>query len=170
MSHLLLIGFMGAGKSTVGRALASTLGLPFVDLDQRIEKTAGKSVQALFMDGEESFRVVESAVLRSLASEDDAVVACGGGVVTRDSNIAALHELGTVIYLKVSVGESLARIGDTASRPLLAGPDTAAAAAVLLSGRESLYAAAADIVVDTEGLEPTAVVTRILSILNGEAQ
>lgn len=169
MSHLLLIGFMGAGKSTVGRKLADALGLPFVDLDEQIEAAAGKTVSELFMEGEASFRAVESSVLRSLASHDDAVVACGGGVVTRDSNIALLHELGTVIYLKVSVGEALARIGDTSSRPLLAGQDTAAAAAVLLSGRERLYAAAADLVVDTEGLNAEAVVARILPMLSGDA-
>ncbi|PKQ29359.1 MAG: shikimate kinase, partial [Actinobacteria bacterium HGW-Actinobacteria-10] len=92
MNHVLLIGFMGAGKSTVGRLLAQRLSLPFIDLDERIEEASTSSVQALFAQGEDAFRAVESSVLRSLAAEPDAVIACGGGVITRDSNIATLHE------------------------------------------------------------------------------
>lgn len=161
MSHVLIIGFMGAGKSTTGRLLAQQLGLPFVDLDQRIEATAGRSVGAVFAEGEDVFRALESQVLESLVTEEDSVVACGGGVITRDSNIATLKRLGTVVYLKVSADEAIARIGDTSSRPLLAGPDTATAASVLLRGRESLYSAAADIIVDTAGLQPAQVARRI---------
>lgn len=166
MSHVLLIGFMGAGKSTAGRLLAHETGLPFVDLDERIEAAAGTPIEAVFAQGEDVFRTLESGVLEALAAQEDSVVACGGGVVTRDGNIATLRRLGTVVYLKVSADQALARIGDTSTRPLLSGSGGVDAATMLLRGRESLYAAAADTVIDTDGLEPEDVVRRIAAVLS----
>lgn len=164
MSHLLLVGFMGAGKSSVGLELASRLDRPFVDLDREIEARTGVSVGCYFEEhGEAAFREIEHEVLGDLASAPASVVACGGGVVTRDDNRTLLGRLGHVIYLKVSAGEALARIGDTATRPLLAGSGGALAATRLLDAREALYAAVADVVVETSGAPVDEVVERVLA-------
>ncbi len=166
MSHVLLIGFMGSGKSTVGRLLAHKFGRPFIDTDRRIADLEGMRADEIFATrGEDEFRRVETAVLKSLGDEPSSVVACGGGVVVRDENRAVLRGLGTVVYLRVSAGEALARIGDTASRPLLAGPGATLVATSLLSAREAVYAAVADFAVDTEGLSVEAVVTEVSSAL-----
>ena len=150
MSHVFLIGFMGAGKSTVARIVAKQLGRPCIDLDDAIAAAAGRSVRAIFEDsGESVFRAFESAQLARLADAAPSVVACGGGIVLRDANRSALKRMGLVVYLKVSAGETLARVGADGTRPLLSGPGGVIAATRLLEARESLYAAVADVAVDT---------------------
>jgi shikimate kinase len=158
VSHVFLIGFMGAGKSTVGRILAERLGLPFIDLDVLIAESAGRSIVEIFdAEGEQGFRDRESEALAALANSPSSVIACGGGVVLADENRRLLRERGVVVYLKVSAGEALARIGDTTGRPLLERGDAGAMAATLLAARESLYRTVADAVIDTGGLTPRAV-------------
>jgi shikimate kinase len=155
--HVFVIGFMGAGKTTVGRLMAEELGVPFVDLDALVEDGAGCTVGQLFQErGEAGFRELESEALASTATLRPSVVACGGGVVLRPGNRELMGALGCVIYLVVTAGEALARIGDVEGRPLLAagGPDVAA---TLLAARERLYAATANVVVDTTGKGPEAV-------------
>jgi shikimate kinase len=158
VTHVLLIGFMGSGKSTVGRMLARRTGRPFVDLDEVIAASTGKTIASVFEDeGEEAFRVSEHAALVALRQKSPSVVACGGGIVLRGENRALLRDAGTVVYLKVSAEEALARIGDVSGRPLLAGAGASLAPA-LLASREALYTACADLVVPTEGLTPSEVV------------
>lgn len=152
MSHLFLIGFMGAGKSTVARLVAQRLSRPCLDLDDEIERSTGVPIAEMFsVLGEEAFRTAESETLEALASHEPSVVACGGGIVVRPRNQAALKRLGTVVYLQVTPGEALARIGDVASRPLLAGSSGVIAATALLQAREALYSASADMIIDTAG-------------------
>lgn len=167
MSTVFLIGFMGAGKSTVGRLLAARLGRPFFDLDAEIERERGTDVAAIFAAGGESaFRDAERAALSALAARDDAVVACGGGVVT-DAGSRKVLGHGTVAYLRVSSEEALARIGsETAGRPLLRGGDPSAASE-LLGSRESLYASVADMSLDTSGRTPETMADRIVELLEG---
>lgn len=152
MSHVFLVGFMGAGKSTVSRLVAQRLDRPWIDLDAQVEAVAGRSVREIFEDvGEDAFRELETGQLKSLADADPCVVACGGGIVVRDENRLLLRKLGLVVYLKVSAGETLARVGSDGSRPLLSGPGGVIAATRLLEARESLYSAVADVAVDTVG-------------------
>lgn len=152
MSHVLLVGFMGAGKTTVARLVSRQLGRPAVDLDAVIEAVAGRSVREIFEDmGEDAFRELERAQLVGLSSAEPSIVACGGGIVVRDENRSALKDMGLVIYLRVSAGETLARVGADASRPLLSGPGGVIAATRLLEARESLYSAVADVTIDTVG-------------------
>lgn len=154
MRHVFLVGFMGAGKSTVGPMVAQRLGMPFCDLDDMIESVDGRSVSAIFAeDGEARFRELETATLLGLEGREPCVVACGGGVVLADVNRATLKRIGCVVYLQVSAGEALARVGDTGTRPLLAGGGGAMAGS-LLAAREALYRAAADVIVSTEGRTP----------------
>jgi shikimate kinase len=163
-----IIGFMGAGKSTVGGIVAARLGRPFVDLDGEIERREGRSVAELFAAGGESgFRDAERAALAAVARQPGAVVACGGGVVTDDGSYAILRESGTVVYLQVSPEEAVARVGsEVYGRPLLRGGSLEAAAS-LLGSRERLYEAAADLTVDTANREPAAIANEVVSLLEG---
>lgn len=150
VGHVFMVGFMGAGKSTVARLVAHSLGMPCVDLDDRIEQAAGMSIAELFeQSGEESFRDLETAELMALESTRPSVVACGGGVVLRPENRSAMRSMGTVVYLRVDASEALARVGDCSTRPLLSGPSGSLAATALLQAREGLYRSVADIEVDT---------------------
>ena len=164
--HLFLIGFMGAGKTTVGGLLAERLSRPCIDLDALIEYRVGRSVREIFEEeGEDAFREVESAALGSLAESVPSVVACGGGIVLRPENRAMLKRMGTVVYLRVSAGETLARVGADDTRPLLAGPGGELAATRLLEARESLYSAVADFSVDTVGRTPSEVADDVVAEL-----
>lgn len=148
-SHVVLVGLMGVGKSTVGRRLAKELERPFADADEQVELAAGLAVPAIFRrDGEDAFRRLEAEVLADLVSRPHPlVIAAGGGVVTRPENRALLAEV-VVVWLRASAA-FLARRTDPTHRPLLAG-DAEGALARLLVEREPLYEAVADIVVDVE--------------------
>ncbi len=163
--HVFLVGFMGAGKTTVARILGERLLRPVLDIDDLVESTTGKSISAIFSeDGEVVFRQLESRALESLADHGPLVIACGGGIVLQPANRATLKRLGTVVYLSVTVEEALARIGDRSTRPLLSGAG-GALASTLLSAREGLYRSVADIQVDTVGLDSDAVVDLVLEAL-----
>lgn len=167
--HIFLIGFMGAGKSTVAALLAERLSMPLVDVDAVVESTQGKTVAQIFTEqGESAFRDAERAALLGLEGLPPSVVACGGGIVTRDENRADLRRLGTVVYLQVSAAEAVARVGDASTRPLLSGPSGTLAATSLLQAREALYRAAADLVVDTEGCDAKEVADRVLAAIRQE--
>lgn len=169
MRGIVLVGFMGAGKSTVARIVADRLGLPCVDLDNRIEQRAGVSVSEIFSaQGEPAFREMESAELERLLAEPPSVIATGGGVVVSDANRALLHCIGRVVYLRVSAAEAVARIGDAATRPLLAGAAGTLAATSLLDAREALYRASADVTLDTVGCTPEEVAVLVVSSLEEE--
>lgn len=166
MNDVFLVGFMGSGKSTVGRLVADRLGLPFTDLDAAVESATGMTVSELFTErGEPGFREVEHEELGRLVSSDPAVVACGGGVILDDRNRVLLHMLGRVVYLRVTAEEALARVGSAEGRPLLAGPDPLESGRTLLAARERLYEAVADLVVDTGGKAPSGVAEEVVAAL-----
>ncbi len=161
MNHVLLIGFMGAGKSTVGALVADELGVPLIDLDRLIEQREGRTIREIFdADGESAFRALESAALTSLVDAERSVVACGGGIVLADENRAIMAGLGMVVYLIVTAGETIARVGPDPARPLL--QRGALSASQLLASRESLYAATADVCIDTVGSTPEQVAARVI--------
>lgn len=167
--HLFLVGFMGAGKSSVGKVVAEKLGMPFVDLDEVILSASGMPVKEIFESrGEEAFRALETEALLKIESAAASVVACGGGVVLAPANRETLKRAGKVIYLKVDAAEALARIGDTSTRPLLSGPSGTMAATSILQARKSLYAAVADHVVDTRGRSIEEVASLIAEAVSGE--
>lgn len=168
--HLFIVGFMGAGKSTVARLMAERIGLDCIDLDAEIERREGMPVARIFEAvGEEGFRDMESAVLRGLSTAPRSVVACGGGVVIRPANRVVLRELGNVVYLHVTAAEALARVGDVSTRPLLSGPSGALAATALLTAREGLYRSVSDVEVETMGRSPEEVADAVLDALRGIA-
>jgi shikimate kinase len=171
MNHLLLIGFMGAGKSTVGHMVAERLGVPFIDLDTLIQERDGRTVRDIFdQDGEPGFRLLEAEAVEALRAAPPSVVACGGGVVLSDTNRALLKGLGTVVYLRVTAAETLARVGNDSTRPLLSGPGGALVAGRLLEAREALYSAVADAVVDTVDRTPEEVASQVVLIATARSE
>jgi shikimate kinase len=162
---IILTGFMGTGKSTVGRLLARRLGYAFVDLDELIEKEAGMPVREIFGSyGEARFREFEAHAIERLASGGlgaPLVVSTGGGAVVRDENRALLRSFGALVCLKASPEEILKRVGNRPERPLLAGPDREEKLHSLLSERRTAYMDC-DLEVDTSHLRPEEVVGIIL--------
>jgi shikimate kinase len=154
--HLVLVGLMGAGKTTVGERCAELLGRAFLDTDQLIEANTRMGVADIFAEhGEEQFRILErDAVADACASPTPLVIACGGGAVVDPENRRQLREHGMVVWLRASPAELEARVGASAGdvRPLLAGGAPAAATLRRLGAqREPSYEAAAHAQVDTDG-------------------
>jgi shikimate kinase len=149
--HVVLVGLMGVGKSTVGRRLAKELQRPFADLDEHVELQAGLTIPVIFRDlGEARFRAIEADVLANLLARDaPLVIAAGGGAVSEAANRAELAAAGAyVVWLRASAG-FLARRTDATYRPLLAG-DAEATLARLLAERTPHYEQVADAAVDVE--------------------
>ena len=158
-----LVGPMGAGKSTIGRQLARSLGKTFVDSDREIEARTGVDIPLIFeLEGEEGFRDREQDVIAELSSRPDIVLATGGGAVLREANRHHLGGRGTVIYLKTSVDQQLARTAHDRKRPLLQTEDPRARLEALMQVREPLYREIADLVVETDGCTVKDVVRRII--------
>ncbi|MCB0219352.1 MAG: shikimate kinase [Chrysiogenetes bacterium] len=164
--NIVLVGFMGSGKSVVGRALASRLGWEFLDTDTRIEEMAGCSVGEIFdTEGEAGFRRCEREVLASLAKSACAVISTGGGIVLAEENWPLLRALGPVVCLEAGTHTTLDRVrGGRARRPLLEVEDPAAEIERLKTERAPHYARA-DQKIDTDGKSPAEVVDEILATL-----
>lgn len=163
-SNIVLTGFMGAGKTAAGQAVADRLGRWFVDMDQVIEQRAGKPVSAIFaQDGEPAFRQMEAALCQELASERNLVIATGGGALVSEANRAALAASGLLICLHAPVDAVLERLGATADRPLLGGHDRRARVEALMAQRAAAYAAIPHHV-DTAGLSVEEVAERVIRL------
>jgi shikimate kinase len=162
--NVVLVGFMGAGKSVCGRLLARRLGRCFVETDDMIVGRDGRSISEIFrQDGEEAFRRLEGEAVAALGLKSGGVIATGGGLPCRDGRMEALRELGTVVWLRGDLDELLARARRAGARPMLADrtPDEIAA---LYRAREPYYARA-HVTVDTAGLGIDQVVARLVSTL-----
>jgi len=162
--NLVLTGFMGTGKSVVGRRVAALLNRPFVDMDLEIERRAGRSIREIFaQDGEAAFRRMEAALCRELARQRGLVIATGGGALTFDGNRRALGETGLLICLTATVDEILRRLDSAHDRPLLAAPDRRSRIEALLERRAAAYAAIPH-QIDTTGLTPEEVAARVIAL------
>jgi len=162
--HLVLIGLMGAGKSTVGERCATALSRPFVDTDRLVELNAGATVAEIFStQGEPAFRALERTVVADVCvSPEPLVIACGGGVALDPDNRRALRDHGVVMWLRAEPVELAQRVGSGAGRPLLEGGSPAAKLERLAVLREPAYEAAAHVIVDTDGLAIGAVADLVL--------
>ena len=163
--NIVLIGFMGSGKSTVGRELHQRLGYPLVDMDQLIEMRAGKSITAIFADvGEEGFRDMETHLLEELndPAAPRRIISTGGGVIGREENRAILRHLGYVVWLHAPIAVILDRTSKNRERPLLHTDDPAARIETLLAVRKPLYTETAHIKIETAGLDCKELATGIL--------
>jgi len=151
-NNIFLIGLMGAGKSTIGRHLAKSLDLEFVDSDHEIERRTGADIPLIFdIEGEAGFRQREKKVIEELTQRSGIVLATGGGVVLDEDNRACLRDRGKVIYLYATVDQLLTRTAKDRNRPLLQTADPRARLEELLKARDGLYREVADLIVDTGG-------------------
>jgi shikimate kinase len=164
--NIFLVGMMGSGKTTLGRALAQRLHMPFHDTDRELVERTGVPVTTIFeIEGEAGFRKRESVLLSELAQREDQVIATGGGAVLAAENRATMRARGTVIYLRARLEHLWERTRHDSSRPLLKTADPRGTLSQLLESREPLYREVAHIVVDTGSQSAGTLVTRVLSAL-----
>jgi len=164
---LILTGFMGSGKSSVGRILAERLGCPFVDLDATVVAEAGRSINDIFaQDGEKAFRSMESSCLERVLAGSRAVVATGGGVVVAEENRRKMRDRGVVVNLSVSLPQVMHRLQGATDRPLFSGVDAANSVKLLMDERKHFYDEA-DIRIDTDGKSVEDVAAEILRFVKG---
>lgn len=164
--NLFLIGFMGAGKSTVARAMSALCGLEVLEMDEEIERRAGMSISGLFSTlGEEAFRRMETELITTLAPEKRFVVSCGGGTPMREVNARAMRRKGAIVWLTATPDTVLARVADSNSRPLLEGHKDRDYIQAMMNQRRPKYEAAADIAVATDGKDAAEICGDILAAL-----
>jgi len=161
--NLVLIGYRGTGKSTVGAIVAKRLKMPLVNLDDRIAAKAGMGIPEIVeKHGWDHFRDLESEVVAEVVRGDGQVLDCGGGVILREKNVALLKKAGKVFWCKASIKSIVSRIKDGAERPSLTGKSFTDEVADVLREREPKYRAAADHVVDTDSKSPEQVAEEIV--------
>lgn len=162
--NILLTGFMGSGKSSIGKIVAKQIGFQFLDTDQIIVERTGSSIADLFSSlGEPAFRDLETSVLASLAHLSRCVIATGGGIILRDQNRALLRETGFVVGLTASEEIIFDRVSRNNKRPLLHTPDPRETLHALLEARKPLYEAAAEFLLDTSTLSHAEAAERIIT-------
>lgn len=150
--NIFLIGFMGAGKSTIARTLQRKLGFPLVEMDERIVQEQGMSINDIFAQyGEAHFRDIESQLVVDLGKQEPSIVSCGGGVVVRPENTQNMKKSGRIVLLKASPETIFERVRNSTDRPILNGHMNVEYIAELMEKRRALYEEAADITIQTDG-------------------
>jgi shikimate kinase len=169
-SRILLVGMMGAGKTTTGHLLAERLGWGYRDSDADVEAATGLTVPELFArDGEAAFRLAEATVLaEACADPSPSIVSVAGGAVLSEDNRRLIDSSGIVVWLRARPETLAARVGDGIGRPLL-GDDPAGAVVRLAAVRAPLYAELADVVLDVDALDPVTVADRIIDAMDATA-
>lgn len=165
--NIVLIGFMGTGKTVVSKLLAEQLGWSLIDTDELIVKKAGKTISQIFAeDGENVFRQLESDILVDLQHISNHIISTGGGIILKAENRQLLKIIGKVILLEASPQTIIERLKDDSSRPLLQGNSAEKLERIenLLEIRKSLYTECADLVIDTSELSPEEIAGRIVSL------
>ena len=164
--NIFLVGMMGAGKTTLGKALAQRLGLGFVDIDRVLVEKTGVPVATIFeIEGEQGFRRREACALANAAAGSSCVIATGGGAVLAEENRRLMRDNGTVVYLRARLESLWERTRHDHARPLLKTPDPRGTLERLLAEREPLYREAAHVVVDTGSHTAAAALARVLAAL-----
>jgi len=163
VGNIFLVGPMGAGKTTIGRLLARSLGMAFTDSDHEVEAKSGADIPWIFdVEGEEGFRRREQAVIEDLTQRSGIVLATGGGAVLRAENRRNLSGRGVVVYLCTSVDQQVERTRRDRNRPLLQTADPRARLEELMAQRDPLYREVADIIIDTDGRAAKSVAAEIV--------
>lgn len=168
MGNVILIGFMGSGKTTVGLRLSYRLRRPVIDTDKEIEREEQRTISDIFAtDGEAYFRDRETACLRKLIeSVNNQIISVGGGLPMREKNRELLHELGQVFYLRAKDETIYERVKDDTTRPLLQGDDPLKKIRTLLNERDPYYRAAADVVIAVDGKNFEQILNEIVEHVN----
>jgi len=163
-TNIVLIGFMGSGKSSIGRRVASRLGFQFVDTDTLLVERDGREIAEIFaQEGEARFRDLETSVLESLGVRARCVISTGGGVILREKNRALLHDLGFTVWLTASEEVIFERVSRTNKRPLLHTANPRETVTQLLAARRPLYEATAQFTVDTTTLAHAAAADAVIA-------
>ena len=161
--NIAIIGFMGTGKTEVGRMLARKMDRAFIEVDNVVEEEDGRSIPDIFEhSGEERFREVEMDVIKSVSKREGVVISCGGGVVLNQLNIDYLKKTSTIVLLTATKEEISRRVSTTDNRPLLNVIDRASKIEDLMEFREPLYLRSADIIIDTTLLSIEQVIDEIM--------
>ncbi len=166
--NVVLIGFMGCGKTTIGRELSRATKMLRKDTDEMIVEDAGMPITEIFKaEGEEGFRKRETELLAKLVrgGQDGIIYSTGGGIVMQEANREFLKKLGTVVFLRLKPETVIQRIGHDTTRPLLQGSDRMKKVRLLMARRREAYEECADLVIDVDGLQPRDVVKKILEQL-----
>ncbi|MCD7716499.1 MAG: shikimate kinase [Lachnospiraceae bacterium] len=164
--NIFLIGFMGAGKSTVARALRDEYGMRLIEMDEQIEAQEGRTISQIFVeDGEDCFRALETALLKGLECTKNTVVSCGGGVPMREENVAAMRRSGKIIYLCAAPETIYDRVKNAHNRPLLEGNMNVEYIEALMKKRLPKYLEAADATVETDGKSALSICNEIRSVM-----
>ncbi len=152
MNHLILIGFMGSGKTTVGKKLSESLHIPFVDTDEEIEKASGMKIADIFSRyGEPYFRDLETQEIRRLSEDAQRkVISAGGGLAAQERNRPYLKQMGTVVFLQARTESLIERLAGDTERPMLKGADLRERIETLMEQRREAYERAADLSVWTD--------------------
>lgn len=151
MHNIVLIGFMGTGKTTVSEQLSKMYGLEIIDMDQTIVERESMSISELFrIHGEEYFRTLETRLLVELQSKENVIISCGGGVAMRERNVLEMKKNGKVVLLTATPETILERVKDNEDRPLLENRKSVEGISELMEIRRSKYEAAADIIIETD--------------------
>lgn len=168
MSKIILVGFMGCGKSSVGRNLAKKLDYELIDTDKYIEEKEGRSISTIFAkEGEAFFRELETEVLGELAmTNENMVLSAGGGLALKEKNRELFKKMGTTIYLKASPQTIYSHVKGDTKRPLLQCDDPQKRISELMKEREEFYQKAADIVIDTNDKSVDIIADEIIREVN----
>lgn len=165
-NNIFLIGFMGSGKSTIGRFLQKELNMELVEMDARIVEEQGMSINDIFAEkGEDYFRDLESRLVLDLNSEGNTIVSCGGGVVIRPENVENMKKNGKIVFLSATPDTIYERVKNSTERPILNGHMNVEYIAGLMEKRRALYENAADIRVETDGKTKDEICKEIISKL-----
>ncbi len=152
--NILLVGFMGTGKSSIGRELSHLLGYEVIDTDSLIVKNDGREIKTIFAEeGEKSFRLKETEALKSLRKESRKIISTGGGIIHSEENRALIRSLGYVVWLVASPHEIHRRTSRNGERPLLNNDHPEKTIQDLLTQRHSFYEEVSDLTIDTEGFD-----------------
>lgn len=164
--NIFLIGFMGAGKSTIARTLKEQYDMQLIEMDEQIEAEQGMKISEIFAEkGEEYFRSLETALLTGLQQQDNTVVSCGGGVPMRACNVEAMKKSGKVVYLSAQPETIYERVRHFHNRPLLEGNMNVEYITGLMNVRLPKYLAAADVTVETDGKAAEEICREIIALI-----
>ena len=170
MNNYVLIGFMGCGKTTIGKKLADRTGMEQLDTDALIVQKAGMPVTEIFhREGEQGFRLRETRLLEGLvrSGRENVVYSTGGGIVMQEENRNLLHRLGTVVLLEITPEEVIRRLGKDTTRPLLQGEDRMKKVRMLMARRRTAYESCADLRIEVSGKTPEEIMEEILQSPQG---
>ena len=169
--NIVLTGFMGSGKTSVGRFFEENYHIRCVEMDREIENLEGRTISDIFKDeGENYFREVETRTLKEVLAKDNQVISCGGGTVLRRENVELMKNNGVVIWLKASPKVILQRVMEDENRPLLKGKKNITDIEKIMNERKEKYEEAADVEIDTDGRSVEEVCRLIIENLLGAGE